>query len=188
MTIFTIFFLLIGMLFLWGYFFKNRQFNKIKNDFNLNKNRFIIKEIKVCSDNLSKKEQEQEINLILLQYPGFQEIINKAVKDDGFLYITLKINKLDKLKKEKFYYLVAAIVLFGMAFYSATYTVKIGDKYSYLVGKTYNYEIAKELGGETETLRGTNNKIWIAYFPKADITIVEDKRTNIIKKVLKGRE
>ena len=65
---------------------------------------------------------------------------------------------------------------------------QVDEKYSNLVGKKYTYEIYMQLGGNVETLPGTDNKKWIAYFPKADITIIEDKKTGIIKKVIKGRK
>jgi hypothetical protein len=49
-------------------------------------------------------------------------------------------------------------------------------------------EIYTQLGGEVETLPGTDNQKWIAYFPKTDITIIEDKKTGIIKKVIREKK
>ena len=64
---------------------------------------------------------------------------------------------------------------------------KVNEKYANLVGKKYSSEIYTQLGGEVETLSGTDNQKWIAYFPKADITIIEDKKTWKIISVMKGR-
>jgi len=41
--------------------------------------------------------------------------------------------------------------------------------------------------GTPETLYGTNNQYWIAYFAKGDITICMLKKTSIIKNVAKGK-
>ena len=38
------------------------------------------------------------------------------------------------------------------------------------------------------TLEGTNNKKWIAYFPKGDFTIVTNKKTDVINMVLPGKQ
>jgi len=40
---------------------------------------------------------------------------------------------------------------------------------------------------QPETLTGTNNTQWVAYFPKGDFTIVSDKKTNIVKAVYEGK-
>jgi len=65
---------------------------------------------------------------------------------------------------------------------------KVDVKYANLIGKEYSPKICKQLGGKVETLQGTNNQKWIAYFPKVDITIIEDKKTFTIKKVYKGKK
>ena len=41
--------------------------------------------------------------------------------------------------------------------------------------------------GIPETLYGTNNQYWIAYFQKGDITICMLKKTSVIKNVVQGR-
>ena len=60
-----------------------------------------------------------------------------------------------------------------------------------LVGTKYIYpqsmDIIKEYGSP-ETLSGTNNSRWVAYFPKGNFTIINDKKTDIIKKVLAGKK
>jgi hypothetical protein len=53
------------------------------------------------------------------------------------------------------------------------------------VGKTVPYEKYEEIG-KPETLSGTNNVQWVAYFPKADFTIVTDKKTDIVKTIYTG--
>ena len=61
----------------------------------------------------------------------------------------------------------------------------------HLIGKKYiiprSTEIIERYGSPT-TLPGTNNKTWVAYFPKGDFTIITDKNTNLIKQVLRGRK
>jgi hypothetical protein len=64
---------------------------------------------------------------------------------------------------------------------------QVDEKYANLVGQKYTQEIYTKLGGSVETLPGTNNQKWIAYFPKADITIVENKQTGEIVSVTKGK-
>ena len=41
--------------------------------------------------------------------------------------------------------------------------------------------------GSPETLSKTNNVRWVAYFPKGDFTIITDKKSNTILKVINGR-
>jgi hypothetical protein len=41
--------------------------------------------------------------------------------------------------------------------------------------------------GQPETLKGTNNSQWVAYFPKGDFTIVSDKKTNIVQAIYEGK-
>lgn len=40
--------------------------------------------------------------------------------------------------------------------------------------------------GSPETLSGTDGKTWVAYFRDGDITVVKDKKTDIITNVIKG--
>ncbi len=59
-----------------------------------------------------------------------------------------------------------------------------------LVGVEYVYPQSLnfiENYGQPETLAGTNNSRWVAYFSKGDFTIVTDKRTNVIQTVVRGR-
>ena len=59
-----------------------------------------------------------------------------------------------------------------------------------LVGTTYRYPQSSDIidkYGEPQTLSGTNNSRWIAYFPQGNFTIIANKQTNIIQRVLKGR-
>jgi hypothetical protein len=60
-----------------------------------------------------------------------------------------------------------------------------------LIGTAYLYPKSVDLidkYGYPDTLSGTNNSIWVAYFPKGDFTIIADKNTNMIKKVLPGKQ
>jgi hypothetical protein len=59
-----------------------------------------------------------------------------------------------------------------------------------LVGTEYIYPKSTEIinkYGFPKTLSGTNNSRWVAYFPKGDFTIISDKNTNTIKRVLPGK-
>lgn len=57
-----------------------------------------------------------------------------------------------------------------------------GEEYLY----PYSFEIIKKYG-QPETLKGTDNNKWIAYFPKGDFTILVNKKTDIIKNVYFGK-
>lgn len=51
------------------------------------------------------------------------------------------------------------------------------------IGKKYDSDVAYELiekYGTPETLEGTDNNVWIAYFPKGDFTLIESKGDYII--------
>ena len=41
--------------------------------------------------------------------------------------------------------------------------------------------------GNVETLNGTNNQIWVTYYPKVNITLVSDKKTELIKEAYSGK-
>jgi hypothetical protein len=59
-----------------------------------------------------------------------------------------------------------------------------------LVGTKYIYPQSMEIinkYGSPETLSGTNNSRWVAYFPKGDFTIIIEKNANAIKKALPGK-
>ncbi len=58
----------------------------------------------------------------------------------------------------------------------------LGKKYSYI------YREIIEKYGNPQTLSGTNNSRWVAYFPKGDFTIISDDRTFTINAVLSGRK
>ena len=58
------------------------------------------------------------------------------------------------------------------------------------IGYKYNNIRAKKFiqdNGEPETLYGTNNQYWIAYFAKGDITICMLKKTSIILNAVQGK-
>ena len=59
------------------------------------------------------------------------------------------------------------------------------------LGKKYNHKLAKRMiqnYGPTQTLKRTDNRKWIAYFPKGDFTIIVNKKTDIIDKVFDGKK
>lgn len=68
--------------------------------------------------------------------------------------------------------------------------IKSKSNFSSLVGKKYiapfSFEIINKYG-TPKTLKGTNNNVWIAYFPKGNFTIIKDKKTNIINRVIPGK-
>lgn len=59
-----------------------------------------------------------------------------------------------------------------------------------LIGTEYIYPKSQEIiakYGSPETLEGTNNFRWIAYFPKGDFTIVTSKKDNVIQQIEAGK-
>ena len=58
----------------------------------------------------------------------------------------------------------------------------LGKKYSYI------YREIIEKYGSPQTLSGTTNWRWVAYFPEGDFTIITDIRTSTINDVLSGRK
>jgi hypothetical protein len=58
------------------------------------------------------------------------------------------------------------------------------------VGKRYDIDVADELYekyGYPETLNGTNNDIWIVYYPKGNFTMYQNKGNNLITKFYSGK-
>jgi hypothetical protein len=53
-------------------------------------------------------------------------------------------------------------------------------------GKKIPYSLYSEIG-QPQTLSGTDNEQWVAYFPKGDFTVVSDKKTDIVKFVYSGK-
>jgi hypothetical protein len=56
-----------------------------------------------------------------------------------------------------------------------------------LVGKKVPYD-KYDVIGHPETLKGTNNDVWVAYFPKGNFTIISDKKTDIVRNVYAGKK
>lgn len=54
------------------------------------------------------------------------------------------------------------------------------------VGKKVPYEKFPEIGSP-ETLTGTTNQQWVAYFPEGNFTIVTNKKTDIVRTVYIGK-
>lgn len=82
---------------------------------------FITKEIKVCPNDLSEKEKELKLQKIKQKHPG-AEIIKRQVKEDGYLYVTLKIDEIRKLESDKLGARIIAVLLIGLAIWSQIYT------------------------------------------------------------------
>lgn len=87
---------------------------------------FITKEIKVCPNDLSEKEKELKLQKIKQKHSG-AEIIKRQVKEDGYLYVTLKIDEIGKLESDKFGLRVIAVLLIGVAIWSQIYTPSIDN-------------------------------------------------------------
>ncbi len=54
------------------------------------------------------------------------------------------------------------------------------------LGKKVPYDQFEKIG-YPQTLSGTDNNQWVAYFPKADFTIISDKETDFVKAVFVGK-
>lgn len=54
------------------------------------------------------------------------------------------------------------------------------------VGKTVPYNQFGKIG-TPETLSGTTNQQWVAYFPKANFTIITNKKTDIVRAIYIGK-
>ncbi len=59
-----------------------------------------------------------------------------------------------------------------------------------LIGEKYIYPwsiVMIDAYGSPETLKGTDNQYWIAYFPKGEFTITTDKKTDEILHIVFGK-
>jgi hypothetical protein len=66
-------------------------------------------------------------------------------------------------------------------------TLALRKKY---VGFKYLYPKSTDFistNGSPETLSGTDNNTWVVYFPKGDITVIANKKTNKFENICKGR-
>ena len=56
------------------------------------------------------------------------------------------------------------------------------------IGKNvFDYRYENNLGNP-ETLKGTNGKYWITYYPQADITLLARKKTDLILNAASGKK
>lgn len=55
------------------------------------------------------------------------------------------------------------------------------------IGKKVPYDKYSEIG-YPETLAGTDNSKWVAYFPKGNFTIVSDKKSDVVKAIYVGKQ
>lgn len=68
---------------------------------------------------------------------------------------------------------------------------KIDPEIKALIGTKYVYPKSFDMiekYGNPETLPGTNNNRWVAYFPNGNFTTISDKKTSIIKRVIPGKQ
>lgn len=65
-------------------------------------------------------------------------------------------------------------------------SARYNELVSLYLGKKIPYSKFNEIG-RPQTLSGTDNNHWVAYFPKADFTIRSNKETDIIKAVFVGK-
>jgi len=113
--------LLLIIFLIWRYFVKDNKLTKLKEDIkNKKESDAIIKRIKVCPADLTEKEKEKKIAAITRKL-GFEEIIKREVKDDGYLYITIKISKTKALEDDKKSYLLLSVILFSVAVFLSFY-------------------------------------------------------------------
>jgi len=103
-------------------------------------------------------------------------------------------NKIDTKVYSSLSVTMAFIIIYQLLSSSSSYmersmsSSKINT--SSLIGMEYTPKNAGFLAdqyGYPETLPGTNNKYWIAYFPNGDFTITSNKDTNRIISVKRGR-
>ena len=67
----------------------------------------------------------------------------------------------------------------------------LSDDIKSLEGQKYIYPTSIDIiqkYGTPETLSGTNNQRWVAYFPKGDFTIITNKETSVIVRVFPGKK
>ncbi len=58
------------------------------------------------------------------------------------------------------------------------------------IGLKYEYPKSTdfiEKYGVPETLNGTDNNVWVAYFPKGDLTVISNKKTNTFINICSGK-
>lgn len=82
---------------------------------------------------------------------------------------------------------LAQIELFEQEIAAYNRTLNLRDKY---IGLKYEYPKSKTFiaeNGSPETLAGTNNNKWIAYFSKGDLTVVLDKKNNKFENICAGK-
>ena len=90
---FLVYLLLVGgVLLLINAYFTYKELKNTKEE------KEIIKEIKVCPADLTENEKENKIKKFLDAVSG--EITKREVKDDGYLYITIKTTNIKKLKSD----------------------------------------------------------------------------------------
>ena len=85
--------------------------------------------------------------------------------------------------------ILSVVFIVGLALNSDVYGDELSPEIKALIGTKYVYPQSIEIiskYGNPQTLSGTNNRRWVAYFPKGDFTIISDKASGTIKRILSG--
>ncbi|WP_103654434.1 hypothetical protein [Agarilytica rhodophyticola] len=90
------------------------------------------------------------------------------------------------MKNHIFLILLLCLQLFACSDTSQVNTERHQELTRLYTGKKVPYA-EHDVLGSPETLSGTNNMQWVAYYPKADFTIVTNKKTDIVRTVYLGR-
>ena len=131
---------------------------------------FIVVSCGNNSNSKAKFEQHKIFNIEQSKLDSIEQVKNdslkkvQAIQDD-----IVKTEIFQKAKKD----------------YYKTITLRnkyIGFKYEYPKSTDF---IAKY--GRPKTLNGTDNNKWVAYFPKGDITVVSNKKTNKFENICVGK-
>jgi hypothetical protein len=119
-----------------------------------------------CGNNKSPEQIKEEARLDSLEQIRIDSIaIVKAIQDS--------IAEIAKFEKEKEEYYK---------------TLELRKKY---IGFKYEYPKSTDfisVNGSPETLSGTDNNTWVVYFPKGDVTVISNKKTNKFENICKGKD
>ena len=118
-----------------------------------------------CGNNKSPKQIKEEARLESLEQIRIDSLAIVKAKQDS-------IAEIAKFKKEKEEY---------------NETLALRKKY---IGFKYEYPKSTDFisaNGSPETLSGTDNNAWVAYFPKGDVTVISNKKTSKFENICKGK-
>ena len=121
--------------------------------------------ISSCGNNSNSKTKLEQARLDSIQQVKIDSIAKvKAIQDS--------LAQIEKFENEKSAY---------------QKTLKLRKKY---IGFKYEYPKSTDFiaeFGSPETLDGTDNNKWIVYFPKGDLTVVSNKKTNKFENICTGK-